>query len=101
MSTISEEKTFSFVATEVVFEENSFSIYLADGRTLSVPYELIPSLSRATTKQRKNCEVSGLGTALYWPDLDEDLSVEGLVLGRKVIDWQKNITKIKSGKKKK
>ena len=41
--------------------------------------------------QRRHCELGGMGTSLHWPDIDEDLSVEGLVLGRRIIDWQKPV----------
>lgn len=91
MSTTSEEKIHSFSATEVTFEEDYFCLHLADGRILSIPYESVPSLSRATDVQRRNCQLGGMGTSLHWPDIDEDLTVEGLVLGRKIIDWQKNL----------
>lgn len=90
MSTTLEEKTHNYAVTEVTFDADYFSLHLIDGRVLSIPYDLVPSLSRANAKQRKNCEIGGMGTALHWPDIDEDLSVEGLVLGRRVIDWQKN-----------
>jgi hypothetical protein len=91
MSTISEGKTRDFVATEVTFDADYFSLRLVDGRILSIPYELVPSLSRATDAQRRHCELGGMGTSLHWPDVDEDLSVEGLVLGRGIIDWQKPV----------
>lgn len=91
MSTTSEEKIFNFVATDIEFKDDHFQLFLHDGRILSVPYDLIPSLARATKKQRENCELAGMGTSLHWPDIDEDLTVEGLVLGRKVIDWKKAI----------
>jgi hypothetical protein len=96
MSSTLEEKIHNFAVTEVTFDGDYFSLHLIDGRVLSIPYEIVPSLSRATPKQRKNCEVGGMGTSLHWPDIDEDLTVEGLVLGRRVIDWQK--TKKKSRK---
>ena len=89
MSSISEEKTFNFVATEINFLEDSFELTLADGRKLSVPYELVPSLSRAKKEERENAILLGMGTGIHWPDLDEDLSVEGLVMGKKIIDWKK------------
>lgn len=95
MSSISEEKAHNFAVTEVTFDADYFSLHLLDGRVLAVPYELVPSLARATEKQRKKCEVGGMGTSLHWPDVDEDLSVEGLVLGRRIIDWQKNLKKSK------
>lgn len=90
MSMIAEEKIHNCAVTEVTFDADYFVLHLVDGRVLSIPYELVPSLARATDKQRKNCEVGGMGTSLHWPDIDEDLTVEGLVLGRRVIDWQKN-----------
>lgn len=89
MSSILEEKTFNFAATEINFFEDSFELVLADGRTLSVPYDLVPSLSKATKNERENAVLLGMGTGIHWPDIDEDLSVEGLVLGRKIIDWKK------------
>ena len=89
MSSTLDEKIHNFAVTEIAFDADYFSLHLLDGRILSIPYEIIPSLSRATPKQRKNCEIGGMGTSLHWPDIDEDLSVEGLVLGRRVIDWQK------------
>lgn len=89
MSSTSEEKTFNFVATEINFHEDSFELTLADGRKLLVPYELVPSLSRAQKKERENAILLGMGTGIHWPDLDEDLSVEGLVLGKRIIDWKK------------
>jgi hypothetical protein len=89
MSTISEDKTRDFVATEITFDADYFSLHLVDGRILSIPYEFVPSLSRATDAERRHCELGGMGSSLHWPDIDEDLSVEGLVLGRRIIDWQK------------
>lgn len=93
MSLTSDEKTFNFVATNITFDDDSFFIYLTDGRTLSVPYDLVPSLSRANQSQREKFELIGMGTSIHWPELDEDLSIEGLVLGRKIIDWKKPLKK--------
>ncbi len=90
MSIMKKEESFSFVATSITFSEDQFSLFLVDGRTLSIPYELVPSLSRASKAARENCELLGMGTSLHWPELDEDISVEGLVLGRKIIDWEKS-----------
>ena len=85
---LTNEESLKYMVSDVKFDEDYLHLHLADGRIMSVPFELIPSLSRATPQERANCEIAGMGTALHWPDLDEDLSVEGLVLGRKVIDWQ-------------
>ena len=98
MSTTAEEKIYNYAVTELTFDSDYFSLHLLDGRVLSIPYELVPSLARATAKQRKNCNVGGMGTSLHWPDIDEDLSVEGLVLGRRIIDWQKGKKKSRKAK---
>ncbi len=54
---------------------------LADGRTISVPLAWYPRLLHATSAQRAHCQVSGGGYGMHWPDVDEDLSVEGLLRG--------------------
>ena len=89
MNSTLEEKTFNFVATEITFSEDCFNLQLVDGRILAIPYELVPSLSRANKNERENCTLLGMGTGIHWPDIDEDLSVEALVLGTKIIDWKK------------
>jgi len=68
-------------ATRIVFDENSFSVFLADGRILSVPLAFFPRLLQADKRQREHYEFSGGGTGIHWDDLDEDISVEGLLLG--------------------
>ena len=54
---------------------------LLDGRTISVPLTWYPKLLAATPKQRANWKVVGGGFGIHWPDLDEDLSSEGLLRG--------------------
>jgi len=61
--------------------EDSLSVALKDGRTISVPLVWYPRLLRATAEQLKNWKVAGGGYGIYWPDLDEDLSTEGLLRG--------------------
>jgi len=56
-------------------------VELADGRQLAVPLPYFPRLFRATPEQRDRFEMSGGGTGLHWEELDEDISVEGLLLG--------------------
>jgi len=68
-------------ATRIAFDENSFTVYLADGRILNVPLAFFPRLLHADQRQREHCEFSGGGTGIHWDDLDEDISVEGLLLG--------------------
>ena len=54
---------------------------LADGRTLSVPLAWYPRLLHATSEQRENWRIAGGGFGIHWPDIDEDLSTEGLLRG--------------------
>ena len=55
---------------------------LSDGRTISVPLDWYPRLTHATPQERDNWELIGSGEGIHWPDLDEDISVEGLLAGR-------------------
>ena len=73
------------LATLVTFDEHSFTLHLADGRTLSVPYAWSPRLAFATQEQRVNYKLLGRGTGIHWPEVDEDLSVEGLLLGLPIV----------------
>jgi hypothetical protein len=57
------------------------SVVLKDGRVISVPLSWYPRLKRATPKERRNWRISGGGYGIHWPDLDEDLSTEGLLRG--------------------
>ena len=66
---------------DVRFDEDTMSVDLVDGRTISVPLEWFPRLSDATPAQRAKCEVCGGGYGIHWPDIDEDLSTEGLLEG--------------------
>jgi hypothetical protein len=52
---------------------------LSDGRVISVPLEWFPALRKATAKQRNNWRLIGKGVGIHWEDLDEDISVEGLL----------------------
>ncbi len=52
-----------------------------DGRTISVPLAWYPKLLHAAEEQRKNWKIAGGGYGIHWPDLDEDLSTEGLLRG--------------------
>lgn len=54
---------------------------LEDGREISVPLRWYPRLAKASPEQRSNWHKAGAGYGIHWPDLDEDLSVEGLLLG--------------------
>lgn len=61
--------------------KDSLVVDLVDGRAISVPLAWYPRLNSATPKQRDNWELSGAGFGIHWPDIDEDLSVSGLLRG--------------------
>ena len=62
-------------------DDHSLHVKLADGREIATPLWWYPSLQRATHKQRNNLEL--MFTGIHWPDLDEDLSIEGMLKGWK------------------
>jgi hypothetical protein len=66
---------------EVSLTDDDLVVQLADGRRLAVPLAWFPRLLRATPEQRENFTILGKGTGIHWPDVDEDLSVEGLLRG--------------------
>jgi len=66
---------------DVRVSEDTLSVDLMDGRTVSVPLTWFPRLLHATPKQRKNWQISGGGYGIHWPDVDEDISTEGLLRG--------------------
>ena len=70
-------------ATVVSANEDTLTAELSDGRTISVPLSWYPRLLHATPQERSNWELIGGGQGIHWPDLDEDISIEGLLAGRK------------------
>lgn len=68
-------------AEEVTIAEDTLKVECSDGRTISVPLAWYPRLVHATQEERDNWELIGEGQGIRWPDLDEDLSVEGLIAG--------------------
>jgi len=66
---------------DVAFTDDALSVSLRDGRIITVPIVWYPRLLNATPAQRQNWKIAGGGYGLHWPDLDEDLSTEGLLRG--------------------
>ena len=66
---------------DVRFSEDALSVNLFDGRTITVPLAWYPRLLNATEKQRSNWQTCGGGYGIHWPEIDEDLSTEGLLRG--------------------
>ncbi len=69
------------LAENVRFTEDDMVVALVDGRTVSVPLVWFPRLAGATREQLENYELLGDGEGIHWPDIDEDLSVEGFLRG--------------------
>lgn len=76
----------SALAKSVSFDEEMMHVSLTDGRRISVPIIWFPLLREATPHQRTKYEIGGGGTSLHWPELDEDLSVAGLMAGANLQD---------------
>ncbi len=70
-------------ATAVDVSDDSLIVELADGRSISVPLAWYPRLFHASPPERKNSRLIGAGEGIHWPDLDEDISIEGIIAGRR------------------
>jgi len=70
-------------AQQVEVSEDTLTIELVDGRVVMVPLTWYPRLWYGTAGERARFEIIGDGTLIHWPDLDEDLSVAGILAGRR------------------
>jgi hypothetical protein len=70
------------MAENVTITEDTLSVDLSDGRTISVPLAWFPRLLESTPDERNNWRLIGRGHGIHWEDIDEDISVEGLLAGR-------------------
>lgn len=66
----------------VLVTDDTLTVDREDGRTLSVPIGWFPRLAYGTPGERGHFQISGAGYGIYWPDLDEDIGIEGLLLGK-------------------
>jgi hypothetical protein len=71
-------------ARDVLVSNDELIVLLVDGRKIGAPLEWFPKLLKATKEQRSKFELLGDGEGIHWPDIDEDLSVEGLLRGTRV-----------------
>ena len=67
----------------VHISDDALTVDLDDGRTIAVPIAFYPRLAHASPAERARFQLSAAGHGIHWPDLDEDIGVEGLLLGRK------------------
>lgn len=81
MSISAVEIKFPTVET-LTITDNTLSVELSDGRTISVPLAWFPRLLHATKEERKKWRLIGKGQGIHWEDIDEDVSVENLLAGK-------------------
>jgi hypothetical protein len=80
-------------ATVVSVSNDSLSVDLADGRTVSVPLAWFPRLMHGTPAERAQWRLTGRGEGIHWPALDEDISVAGLLAGHASQESQSSLDK--------
>ena len=86
-------------AVRVTVSEVSLSVDLEDGRSVSVPLAWYPRLVHATQEERDKWALIGKGEGIHWPDLDEDLSVRGIIAGWPSQESEKSFKQWQSAKK--
>ena len=79
------------VAQGVTASDEALIVDLADGRTITVPLAWFPRLAHGTAAERANWRLIGGGVGIHWPDLDEDISVESLLAGRRSGETQASL----------
>lgn len=90
---ISTVETEVPIAQKVVVTEDTVRVDLSDGRTISAPLAWYPRLLHGTKKERNNWRVIGKGYGIHWKDLDEDISIENLLLGQASGESQASLEK--------
>lgn len=80
-------------AQNVQVTDDALIVDLSDGRTVSVPLAWFPRLLHGTPEERNKWRLIGEGEGIHWPDLDEDISVENLILGKPSGESQKSFKK--------
>ena len=78
---------------EITTTDDTLIVDLEDGRSVAVPIGWYPRLAHGTPTERANFQVSGAGYGIYWPDLDEDVGVEGLLLGKKSLESRESFAR--------
>jgi len=80
-------------AKKVTVTNDTLSVDLSDGRTISVPIAWYPRLAHAKPEERENWRLIGGGHGIHWEDIDEDISVEGLLAGKPSGESQQSLKK--------
>ena len=87
-------------ASHVTIKAEKLTVDLVDGRSLSVPLEWYPRLFHGTRSERRNWRLLGDGYAIEWPDLDEHIGIDGLLLGRASGETRKSLERWLASRKK-
>jgi hypothetical protein len=90
---ISAIETETPKAEDVKVTDDTLRVDLSDGRTISVPLEWFPRLVHATLEERNNWRLIGKGHGIHWEDIDEDISVNGLLAGKPSGESQESFKK--------
>ena len=88
---ISGTELMEAIARDVAASDEALMVDLSDGRTITVPLAWFPRLAQGTPAERANWRLIGGGVGIHWPDLDEDISVEGLLAGRRSGETQESL----------
>ncbi len=81
------------VIGDVTIDATRFIVHLQDGRSLTIPYDWYPRLAYGTLKERENWELFGNGYGIHWPDLDEDLAIDGILAGNRSAESSRSLGK--------
>ncbi len=79
------------LARAVAVRRDALAVDLVDGRTITAPLAWFPRLKHGTAAERANWRLIGAGEGIHWPDLDEDISVESLLVGRRSGETQDSL----------
>jgi hypothetical protein len=85
-------------ARHVEVTDESVTVELEDGRTISAPIAWYPRLLNATPEERNNWRLTGKGEGIHWPDLDEDISADNILFGRPSGESQRSLRKWLDGR---
>ncbi len=80
-------------ALNVLLTDDTLSVDLSDGRSISVPIAWFPRLLHSSEQERNNWRLIGRGQGIHWEDIDEDISIEGLLAGRPSGESQESFKK--------
>src|SRR6266581_2813075 len=92
MSTLTSELR-GVAAEKVTVTKHTLKVELADGRAVEAPLAWYPRLMHGTPKERSRWRLTGRGEGVHWPDLDEDISVENILLGHASGESQRSFKK--------